>query len=313
MLTGAISFALMGGLTHALGSRCDWLVVALTRAVFMLGSAWLVAVSTGVRLVVFRPPSLWVRSIAGSLSLVCNFYAMSKLPVADALTLTSMYPLWIVVISGLWLRRIPSAWEVGGIASGLIGVALIQQPHLGGDALAVGVAVASSATTAVALMGLHRLRHVNTSAVVAHFAGVASLISAGWLLVRSAEGASPAMLYDPLTLGLLLGVAVSGTLGQFCLTRAYALGVPTRVAVIGLSQVVFAMTFDAWVWGRTLTPLTVLGIAFVLAPTALMTARARRRLVDVARPSTETPPDPDPASQREPPPSLPVAVSAIGD
>ncbi|WP_152053209.1 DMT family transporter [Tautonia marina] len=315
MLVGAVSFAVMGALTHALGPRCDWLIVALTRALFMLGSAWMLAVSAGVRLVVFRPPTLWIRSLAGSVSLVCNFYAMSVLPVADALTLMSMYPLWIVVFSALWLRRVPSMIEVGGMVSGLIGVLFIQRPHLGGDTLAVGVAVASSLTTAVALMGLHRLRNVDTRAVVAHFAGVASLIAGGWLLVQSSSGALHTMRLDPLTLLLLLGVAVSGTIGQFCLTKAYALGVPTRVAVIGLSQVAFAMCFDVWVWGRVLTPMTLLGMAFVLGPTALMTAQARRRLRDVALPqqASRSPTAPEPEANPTPSPALPIAAPSAGE
>lgn len=289
MLAGSVSFAMMGGLTHSLGPRCDWLVVALTRAVFMLGSAWILAAAAGVRLVVFRPPTLWIRSLAGSVSLICNFYAISKLPVADALTLMSMYPIWILVISTLWLRRIPSVLEVGGMASGLVGVLLILQPHGEGDRLAVVIAVASSLTTAIALMGLHRLRHVDTRAVVAHFAGVGSLISAAWLLIRMADGSNtgPLLTLDTLTLSLLLGVAISGTLGQFCLTRAYAIGVPTRVAVIGLSQIAFALVFDVCIWGRVLTPMTLLGFVFVLAPTALLTALARRRLTDVTRPAPD--------------------------
>ncbi|QDV36137.1 DMT family transporter [Tautonia plasticadhaerens] len=314
MLVGAVSFATMGSFTHALGSRCDWLVVALVRALFMLGSAVVLARSAGVRLVVFRPPTLWIRSVAGSVSLVCNFYAISVLPVADALTLTSMYPLWIVIISAAWLRRIPSGLELGGMASGLIGVALIQRPHLDGAGLAAAVAVSSSATTAAALMGLHRLRHVDTRAVVAHFAGVGSLMAGLWLAIRSIGAGAPVVETDPTTLGLLLGVALSGTIGQMCLTRAYALGVPTRVAVIGLSQVAFGMIADVWIWGRVLTPLTLLGFALVLSPTALLTAIARRRLADVALPDPEAGADhvPDPTG----PPChapRPAAAHAIGD
>ena len=290
MLGGAASFALMGGFTHALGSRCDWLVVALTRAVFMFGSSALLAKAAGARLAVLRPPSLWVRSLAGSVSLVCNFYAMARLPVADALTLMSMYPLWIVAVSAVLLRRAPSAVEFVGMACGLLGVALIQRPHLGGDTLAVAAAVASSATTAVALMGLHRLRGVDTRAVVAHFAAVGSLVAAGWLGVRWASGSVPNVSLDPSTLGMLLGVAVVGTVGQFCLTRAYALGAPTRVAVVGLSQVAFAMILDVAIWGRSMTPLTLLGFGLVLAPTALLTGGARRKLAQATAPEPPSKP-----------------------
>ena len=69
------------------------------------------------------------------------------------------------------------------MASGLVGVVLIQQPHLGGDRFAVLVALLSSVSTAVAMMGLHRLRGLDPRAIMAHFAGVASLVAGAWLLL----------------------------------------------------------------------------------------------------------------------------------
>jgi drug/metabolite transporter (DMT)-like permease len=83
---------------------------------------------------------------------------------------------------------------------------------------------------------------------------------------------------EPATLLMLLGVGISGTIGQLFLTRAYAAGPPGEVSVVGLSQVVFAMGFDMLIWGRRLTPLTLVGFALVLGPSAVLTGRAARRL-----------------------------------
>src|SRR5690349_9052119 len=77
MIASAFLFALMAALTHALGSRCDWLAIASVRGLFMFVSAVVVARAAGVELVVWRPGTLWVRSLTGSFSLVCNFYAMT--------------------------------------------------------------------------------------------------------------------------------------------------------------------------------------------------------------------------------------------
>src|SRR5260370_28960732 len=116
MITSAFLFASMGALTHSLGPRCDWLTIALVRALFMFVSAVAIARSAGAKLVFLRPKTLWMRSLAGSLSLVCSFYAMTRLPVGDVLTLTNMYPLWILVLSGLALRQTPRALEPAGVA-----------------------------------------------------------------------------------------------------------------------------------------------------------------------------------------------------
>jgi drug/metabolite transporter (DMT)-like permease len=275
MLASALAFATMGALVHALGSRCDWLLVALIRALVMLVTAATLARASGSRLAVWRPRTLWVRSLAGSFSLVCNFYALARLPVADAVTLSNVHPLWIVLITAIVLRRVPTLGEFLGVASGLIGVALIEQPHLGVDQLAAVVALLSSVSTAVAMLGLHRLRDLDARSIVAHFAGVASVVSAAWLLLR--QDALPPRLFEPSTLGLLLGVGVSGTLGQVLLTKAYASGAPTKVAVVGLTQVIFAMGFDVAIWGRALTPPILAGFALVMAPSTWLSLRAARK------------------------------------
>jgi drug/metabolite transporter (DMT)-like permease len=69
---------------------------------------------------------------------------------------------------------------------------------------------------------------------------------------------------------LLLAVGVSATLGQLCVTKAFTYGQPARVSVIALSQVVFALALDLLIDDVTLLPVTVAGIALVLAPTAWM-------------------------------------------
>lgn len=274
MLAGSFAFAAMGALTHALGPRCDWLVVALVRAVFMFTTTALLARASGVRLAVWKPPTLWMRSLAGSFSLVCNFFALTRLPVADAITLSHAYPLWIVVLAAILARRWPLPNEALGVACGLAGVVLIQRPHLGGDCLAAIVALISSVSSAVAMLGLHRLRGVDARAIVAHFAGVASLVAAVGLLTR--PDVLQWSIFEPWTIALLLGVCLSGTFGQVCLTRAYAAGPPTKVAVVGLTQVVFAMLFDVAFWGRTITPTTFAGFGLVIAPTAWLTMRGLR-------------------------------------
>ncbi|GAC1310314.1 MAG: hypothetical protein NVSMB14_13780 [Isosphaeraceae bacterium] len=271
MIAGALMFATMGTLTHALGPRCDWLFIALCRATFMLITTVSLAWSSGARLALFRPKTLWLRSFAGSFSLVCNFYAMTKLPVADVLTLTNTHPLWIVLLTAALWRRRPKSVEVVGLVLGLIGVALIQKPELGGSRTATFIALASAISTAAAMLGLHRLRDLDPKAIVAHFAGVATLISGVWAIFRRAQGS--AIVFDRTTVLLLLGVCVTGTIGQLFLTKAYTSGAPTRVAVIGLSQVVFAMIFDVAVFGRVLTPYSLLGFALVLGPTAVLARR----------------------------------------
>jgi drug/metabolite transporter (DMT)-like permease len=273
MLTAAFCFATMGALAHQVGTRCDWLLIAYTRILCTFLCAVALARAGGARLVVWRPRTLWVRSIAGTISLVCAFYALARLPVADVLTLTNTYPLWIVVLS--WGRggRAGRLVDLLCVCSGVAGVALIQRPYLSGQGnLAVLVALGSSFTTAIAMLGLHRLRSVDARAVVAHFAGLASLVLTACISVHPRPTTVTSL--GPAVLSLLLGVGLAGTAGQVFLTRAFAAGAPARIAVLSLTQVVFAMLYDMAIEGRVLTAPTLAGFGLVLAPTAWITVRS---------------------------------------
>jgi drug/metabolite transporter (DMT)-like permease len=58
-----------------------------------------------------------------------------------------------------------------------------------------------------------------------------------------------------------------------------ALGHPSKVAVIGLTQIVFACLFDLIIWKQRFDALTLCGILLVMAPTAwlLLHSPLRRR------------------------------------
>jgi drug/metabolite transporter (DMT)-like permease len=257
--------------------------VALVRALFMGVAIAVLARVAGVRLVVWRPRVLWVRSLAGTSSLFCSFYALTRLPVAEVLTLTNTYPIWIIVMSCAVFGQRPSAREVLAVACGMIGVVLIERPGEQEDHTAALIALLSAVCAAVAMLGLHRLKNVDPRAVVAHFAGVASIATAGVLAWRSAAGHShvtaglvPLGAAPPVsTLVLLGGVGLTGTIGQVFLTKAYAAGIPSEIAVISLTQVIFALGFDILFWGRSMPPIALLGMVLILAPSAWIAARAR--------------------------------------
>jgi drug/metabolite transporter (DMT)-like permease len=131
---------------------------------------------------------------------------------------------------------------------------------------------------------------VDPKAIMAHFAGVSSLVVTIWFLVRRDVPAT--LVLDRTTMLLLLGVGVTGTIGQYFLTKAYAAGPPGEVAVIGLTQVLFAMGFDVLLWSRSMPIETIAGFFLVLAPTAFITAQMRKR-ISTAEPSPADLTDPE--------------------
>ena len=227
---------------------------------------------------------LWVRSLAGSVSLICTFFALTRLPVADVLTLTNVFPIWVAILSWPILREAPSAETWIAIGCGIFGVVLVQQPHFQQDEdgkLAAILALVSSFSTAISMLGLHRLQDVDSRAIVAHFSSVSLAVCLAFLLFIP-NTALESSQFDNRSIALLLGVGICATIGQIFLTKAFAAGPPAKVSVIGLTQVGFAIVFDVLVWGQSFSTTTLVGMVFVTAPTAwLLISQGRAQMDDL--------------------------------
>jgi drug/metabolite transporter (DMT)-like permease len=283
MLIGSVAFSWMMILTTVAGKGAPWPVVALVRSLVPLVLVALWAKADGVRLVVWGSPVLWTRSIAGSCSLVGSFYALTHMRPSEVCTLGSIYPIWLVLLSWPLLGRFPSASVWLSVVSGVLGVALVQQAGIDGFNPVALVVIAVSVFTALAMMGLNRLKHLDPRAVVVHFSGVSALFCTAALLFLPAGAA-----VDPLALHhvfALLGVGVTATIGQFFLTKAFTNGSPARVSVVGLTQVVFVFVLDIALLDQSLDAWQMLGVLLVMAPTAWILLRG----VATSRPITAQP------------------------
>lgn len=291
MLCGSLAFAIMVALAHGLASTFDWQVIVLARCALQLIFAVALAVLAGVKLRIGAPATLWIRSIAGSVAMVGQFYAYTRrLPPSEVLTIVNMFPIWVALLSWPILRQPLSRATWLAVASGVLGVILMEahldgvsgevpegclmpQTHLARENLtALLVVLGSSLATAIAMIALHRLQHIDARAIIVHFSAVALLfcLASFFLFERSVEVAG-----GPLggwAWALLLGVGATAMIGQLFLTKAYAEGHAAKVSVVGLSQIVFAMVLDILVFKQPFSPATLLGIALVVVPTAWLMA-----------------------------------------
>jgi drug/metabolite transporter (DMT)-like permease len=288
MLSGCVFFSVMGVLANAAGQECDWRLVLLARSGLVTVFALSLALIIRARLAFLRPGVLWMRSLAGSCSMVATFYALTRpdFPVSNTLTLTNTFPVWVAVLSWPMVGERPTVGVWLAVLCAVAGVALTQQPHVAGFPLAAWAALAASGFTAVAMLGLNRLRGVSSLGVVVHFSAVSTLFGLSTFLFLE-RGNAPDHLADPTVLAMLLGVGLTATAGQVFLTLAYRSGSATKVSVVGLSQVVMVMAFEAVVHDRRFDAMTLAGTALVLGPAGWLMVRARKKPTDSAKRTDE--------------------------
>ena len=286
MLCGSFSFTLMAELAVSLTHQCDWQIVAVFRAGLVTLFATVLVWAFGAKLV-FWPWRLWVRSVAGSCSMICTFYAFSKLRTADVVTLSNTFPIWVAVLSWPLYRQAPGLKMWLAILTGVVGVVLVEQPHLEAGNLGVYAALAAAVFTAVAMLGLHSLSDIDPRAIVVHFSAVATVVCIGAYL-RAAYydqlNDTAVHVFDPGIAWKLLAMGVTALIGQLFLTLAFGNGAPAKVSVIGLTQIVFALTFDVCFLDTQLTGVMVLGTLLVVAPTAWLLTRPKPDVLQAAVP-----------------------------
>lgn len=274
MLIGSVFFAFMALLAESLKEQFTYPWITTIRS----GIATLLAVSiawgTGVRLVFLRPATLWIRSISGWLSMICGFYALTHYDVEIVLALTNMYPLWVAVLSWPLLRILPSRKTWFALAISCVGMWMVYASSIAvhdtpsafyRPQLAIPMGILAGMLSGVALINLHRVKHINASAIVAHFSGVATACSlVVWMLVPTA---SPTRPVDRQGIVQLLCIGLAATVGQLCLTKAFSGGSPARVSVVGLSQVAVAALVKWILEQRVPTVGSMIGMLLVVAST----------------------------------------------
>lgn len=266
MLLGAVSFAAMSTLVSVAGRQCDWQLIAIVRTFLAMVFAGGLAMSSGARLVFFRPPVLWMRSLAGSMALLSGFFSLTRLDTTEVLTLTNMFPIWVALLSWPLLRLKPDRGLWIAVGCGATGVVLMQQPQISQGNYLWLVALGSSFWSAFALIGLHQLRELDTRSVVAHFSAVSLVVClAAWFIFPHRE---LSVVVDARLLWLLLSIGITATIGQLLLTKAFTTGHPGKVSVVGLSQVGFSLLFELVFRARSFNLMTLAGIVLVLLPTA---------------------------------------------
>lgn len=269
MIQASLVFTAMIAMAHLLGASCPWQLIATARAGLVLLFVAGVSLARGKRILALGPGTLWIRSIAGSMSMVCTFFAATRpqLPMSVTITLTNMFPVWVALLSWPVLGERP-AWQLWlAVLSGSAGVWLIQQPHFGENDLAIAAACAASVFTAAAMLGLHRLRGLETQTIVVHFSAVATCfcLASFFVFERKPPQEDVELRW---AVPLLLGIGLTASVGQILLTRAFSSGNATRVAVVALTQVVFALVPDLLLFHHEPDRLSILGIVLITLPTA---------------------------------------------
>ncbi len=179
---------------------------------------------------------LVLRSAFGTAGILCNYYAVDHLVMADAAMLGKISPFAAILFSWLLLKERITPLQGLAVGAAFCGCLLIVKPTgLGMEAFPavigfLGGVAAGAAYTIVRILGLKGVRGPFIIFFFSAFSCLATL---------------PAILldYHPMTLvqvGTLLLAGTSAAFAQFAVTAAYRYAPAKELSVYDYSQVIFA-------------------------------------------------------------------------
>jgi len=217
------------------------------------------------------PKAHITRSCVGVLSLWLWFFAIGRLPLATAMTLNYMAPIWIAAwmfAMGWWTKTKHAEWPlVVAIAMSFFGVTLVLQPAVESQQWLGGLAgLCSSVISAMAYMQVRKLGQMGEPEyrVVFYFSLTTALV--GLSATLAGDGPQDAVFHahTPYSLMLLLGLGLAALMAQMAMTRAYRVGKVLVVANLQYTGIVFSGLWGLALWGDRFDWHVWLGMAVIL-------------------------------------------------
>ena len=241
IILAALSFALMNTCVRLAGDINTFekaffrnFVAALITGVIMLRQHVPTKLSRESRRLVLG------RVVLGTLGLVCNFYAVSRINLADANMLNKMSPFFAVVFSALLLKEKMSLRQLLIVLGAFAASLLIIKPSPANLQLfpslvgALGGVAAGAAYTCLRGATTHGTPR---TLVVFCFSAFSTLAMLPLALLNFT-------MPSPVQLLWLLLCGVFGACGQFSITAAYTFAPAREISVYDYSQIIFSALLE---------------------------------------------------------------------
>jgi drug/metabolite transporter (DMT)-like permease len=184
---------------------------------------------------------LIARGVAGSLALICVYFSVATLPLAEATILQYLYPVFTVILALLFLREKIHISTIICIFCCFMGTLLIVAPGMTFEnatelpTLSVVAALLGALGSAIAYVIVKRLSASEDSSVIIFYFPVVALPLSIFLL------GSDFVMPDKEALLLLLFVGIFTQVGQIGLTKAMQTEVASKAAAYSYVHVVFSI------------------------------------------------------------------------
>lgn len=227
-----------------------------------------------------RPLNHILRGVVGVTSMGLGFFALTRLPLPEAITLNYAQPLLVVVFSVLFLGEAIRIYRWSAVIIGLVGVCIVSWPKLSlfgaGEGMnnheAVGAvaALVAAAISAVALLLVRSLVGTEKSTTIVLWFSLTSSVAGlltlpfGWASLSVEQAA------------FLIGAGICGGVAQILMTESYRYAEASTVAPFEYTSMILGVAVGYFAFGEVPTIHMLVGGAIVIGAGLFIIWREQR-------------------------------------
>lgn len=209
---------------------------------------------------------LLLRAFFGTLGILCNFYAVDRLVLADASILNKMSPFFAILCSYFVLKEKITPARMAIVLGAFIGSLFVIKPSFQNTSLLPAlVGLLGGLGAGVAYTMVRKLGQLGVKGpfIVFFFSAFSCLVTLPYLIFN----------YHPMSasqLIFLLLAGLSATGGQFTITAAYIYAPAREISVYDYSQIIFSSMLGFFVFGQTPDVWSILGYVLIVSMAVVM-------------------------------------------
>ena len=204
-------------------------------------------------------PGLFMRSFCGTVGLICNFYAVDHLNIADANILNKLSPFFAILMSYFVLKEKANKVEWLCVATAFTGALFVVKPSFSMEFVNAMIGVLGGFGAGVAYTFVRKLgkQGERGPVIVMVFSAFSCICTLPFFIFQ----------YEPMSaqqwmILILAGCSAAG--GQIFITKAYTKAPAKEISVFDYTQVIFAALLGFVFLGQIPDWMSVIGYIIII-------------------------------------------------
>ncbi len=264
MVAAVFFFSVMGALVKLAGQRLPSEELVFARSFLGLVLSWWMLKRARLSWRGVNRPLLLARALFGFGGLLCFFYALTAMPLGDAVVIMNTSPIWTAVLAVLVLKERVTPALAFALALALVGVVLIARPPFLFDGASAPlwptiIALIGAVSAGAAYVSVRALRKTDEALVIVFWF---PLIATPLTIPMMADNL---VMPEGLEWLMLAGLGITVQIAQVFMTKGLHLETASRGTAITSVGVVFAFTWGVLFFDEQPTSTSLIGAALIIA------------------------------------------------